>query len=154
MSDFQRLKTIATKKDVRKKVTMAPFLVVFVAVVAWMGLVSPSRASAGPAMSAPQADAQGGDVLFVKRCGGCHSLDQDKEGPRLRHIYGAKAGSTASFKYSSALKSSNVVWNDATLDKWLTNTDSVVPDNDMDYRVPKPEERAAIIQYLKSISSK
>jgi cytochrome c len=141
------------KKKLSRKVSTAPFLVMFVAVVVWMWLASPGRASAGPAMSAPQA-AEGGDVLFLKRCGGCHSVDQDKEGPRLHHVYGAKAGSVASFKYSSALKASNVVWNDATLDKWLTSTDSVVPDNDMDYRVSKPEERAAIIQYLKSISSK
>lgn len=140
-------------KKLNRKVSTAPFLVMFVAVVVWMGLASPGRAAAGTEMSAPQA-AEGGDVLFQKRCGGCHSVDQDKEGPRLHHVYGAKAGSVASFKYSAALKSSNVVWNDATLDKWLTNTDSVVPDNDMDYRVPKPEERAAIIQYLKSISSK
>lgn len=104
-------------------------------------------------MSAPQAVA-GGDVLFQKRCGGCHSVDQDKEGPRLHHVYGSKAGSVASFKYSSALKGSNVVWTDATLDKWLTNTDSVVPDNDMDFRVSQPQERAAIIQYLKSITAK
>lgn len=140
-------------KKLSRKVSTAPFLVMFVVAVVWMGLASPGRAVAGPAMSAPPA-AEGGDVLFQKRCGGCHSVDQDKEGPRLHHVYGAKAGSVASFKYSAALKSSNVVWNDATLDKWLTNTDSVVPDNDMDYRVPKPEERSAIIQYLKSISSK
>lgn len=56
-----------------------------------------------------------------RRCGGCHYLDEDKEGPRLRHIYGAKAGNVASFKYSSALKSSHVVWDEATLDKWLTD---------------------------------
>ena len=154
MIEFQGLKTVAMKKEVRRKATMAPFLVMFVAVVVWMGLSSPGRAAAGPAMNAPQAGAQSGDVLFLKRCGGCHSLDQDKEGPRLRHIYGAKAGSVASFKYSTALKSSHVVWDDATLDKWLANTDSVVPDNDMDFRVSKPEERAAIIQYLKSVAAK
>jgi len=141
------------KKNLSLKVWTAPFLVMFVAVVPWILLVAPGRAAAGPAMSAPQVGAQGGDVLFVKRCGGCHYLDEDKEGPRLRHIYGAKAGNVASFKYSSALKSSHVVWDEATLDKWLANTDSVVPDNDMDFRVSKPEERAAIIQYLKSVST-
>jgi len=101
-----------------------------------------------------QVGAQGGDVLFVKRCGGCHYLDDDKEGPRLRHIYGTKAGSVATFKYSSALKASQVVWDDAILDRWLTNPDSVIPDSDMDFRFSKPEERAAIIQYLKSASAK
>jgi len=93
------------KKNLSLKVWTAPFLVMFVAVVPWILLVAPGRAAAGPAMSAPQVGAQGGDVLFVKRCGGCHYLDEDKEGPRLRHIYGAKAGNVASFKYSSALKS-------------------------------------------------
>jgi len=153
MNEFHETKGHSTMKKSSKKVSIAPFLVMFVAILVWVGLASPGRAAAGPEMSVPQA-AEGGDVLFQKRCGGCHSIDQDKEGPRLHHAYGSKAGSVASFKYSSALKSSNVVWNDATLDKWLTNTDSVVADNDMDYRVSKPEERAAIIQYLKSISSK
>ena len=43
-------------------------------------------------------------------------------------------------------------WNEANLDKWLTDTESVVPDNDMSFRVPNQEERAAIISYLKSLS--
>jgi len=42
-----------------------------------------------------------GKDLFEKRCGGCHSLDTDKEGPRLRNIYGRKAGNIASFKSMS-----------------------------------------------------
>ncbi len=33
----------------------------------------------------------GGKELFEKRCGGCHALDLDKEGPRLRGVYGRKA---------------------------------------------------------------
>ena len=142
------------KKNLSLKVWTAPFLVMFVAVVPWMLLVVQGRAAAGPAMSVLQVGAQGGDVLFVKRCGGCHYLDDDKEGPRLRHIYGTKAGSVATFKYSSALKASQVVWDDAILDRWLTNPDSVIPDSDMDFRFSKPEERAAIIQYLKSASAK
>jgi cytochrome c2 len=39
------------------------------------------------------------------------------------------------------------------LDKWLTDTDSLVPDNDMGFRVPKPEERSAIVAYLKILSN-
>ena len=141
------------KKSLSRRLSTASFLVMFVPVALWPLLIAPRRAAAGPAMGAPQVGVQGGDALFVKRCGGCHYLDDDKEGPRLRHIYGAKAGNVASFKYSSALKSSHVVWDEATLDKWLANTDSVVPDNDLDFRVSKPEERAAIIQYLKSVST-
>jgi cytochrome c len=46
------------------------------------------------------------------------------------------------------------VWNDALLDKWLINTESVVPDNDMDFHVPKADERADIIQFLRVSSGK
>jgi cytochrome c2 len=39
------------------------------------------------------------------------------------------------------------------LEKWLTDTQSLVEDNNMDFHVPKADERAAIIQYLKLLSS-
>jgi cytochrome c2 len=71
-----------------------------------------------------------------------------------RNVYGAKAGSTPTFKYSSALKSSNITWTDETLNKWLTDPDSLVPDNDMEFHVPKPDERADIIRFLKAASGK
>jgi cytochrome c len=99
-------------------------------------------------------DAQRGEQLFQKRCGGCHSLDKNKEGPQLRHVYGRKAGSVPNFQYSKALKSAGITWDDTSLDKWLTNTDSVAPDNDMAFHVPKADERADIIRYLKMLSEK
>jgi len=103
-----------------------------------------------------QADGEGeqeGQALFQKRCGGCHALDADHEGPRLRGVVGRAAGSVKTFKYSEALKSAKHNWDEAKLDKWLTDTESVVPDNDMAFRVPKQEERAAVISYLKSLST-
>jgi cytochrome c len=95
-----------------------------------------------------QTNANGKD-LFDRRCGGCHALDRDKEGPRLRGVYGRMAGSVDSFLYSEALKTSKVRWNDETLDKWLTDTETLVPNNDMSFRVENPAERRAIIAFLK-----
>src|SRR5690242_2133090 len=95
---------------------------------------------AGLAQSPPS-----GKELFDKRCGGCHALDRDKEGPRLRGVYGRAAGSVESFGYSDALRKSGVKWTGDTLDKWLANPDQLVPDNDMPFHVEKLEERAAII---------
>jgi cytochrome c len=141
------------KKSLSRKVSTALYLVALIG-VAWMVLAPAGSAAGGSATRVPQVGTPGGDVLFVRRCGGCHYLDDDKEGPRLRHVYGTKAGSVATFKYSSALKASHVVWDDATLDRWLAKPDSVVPDSDMDFSVSKPEERAAIIRYLKSVSTK
>jgi cytochrome c len=90
-----------------------------------------------------------GKALFEKRCGGCHALDRDKEGPRLGGVYGRTAGTVASFQYSDALRKSGIKWNEKFLDKWLTNTEQLVPNNEMTFHVEKPDERAAIIAYLK-----
>ena len=92
-----------------------------------------------------------GKALFERRCGGCHALETDHEGPRLRGVVGRRAGSVPSFDYSKALRGAKFTWNPAMLDKWLTDTESVVPGNDMTFRVPKEDERAAIIDYLNSL---
>jgi len=57
-------------------------------------------------------------------CAACHSLqpDQNMTGPSLSEVWDRKAGSVASFsRYSSALKSADIVWNDKTLDDWIAD---------------------------------
>jgi cytochrome c len=100
-----------------------------------------------------QDPAKGKD-LFERRCGGCHSLDRDKEGPRLRDVYGRVSGSVSDFKYSDALKNAHITWSSDSLDKWLTDTDKLVPDNDMTFRVVNADDRSAIIAYLKQLAGK
>jgi cytochrome c len=95
-----------------------------------------------------------GKETFEKRCGGCHALDRDKEGPRLRGVYSRAAGSVSSFSYSTALKSAHINWDAESLDKWLANPDKVVPDTDMAFHVEKADERRDIIAYLKELSGK
>jgi len=99
-----------------------------------------------------QSEVESGKELFARRCGGCHSLDRPIEGPPLRNVYGRRAGSWPDFRYSEALKSSKLTWNEDLLDKWLTDTEAVVPDNDMSFRVASHDERREIIVYLKSLS--
>jgi cytochrome c len=94
-----------------------------------------------------------GKELFERRCSGCHSLDKDKEGPRLRGVYGRAAGSVTGFQYSDSLKAAHLTWDAATLDKWLTDPEQLVPGNDMAFRLVKVDERAAIIDYLKAQKS-
>ena len=48
-----------------------------------------------------------GKELFEKRCSGCHALDKEKEGPRLRGVFGRTSGTVPSFKYSDALKAAH-----------------------------------------------
>ena len=142
--------TCARAKRARTMMSIAltcfSVFVIAMAVITTPGALSVNAANAG--------DPIRGKDLFEKRCGGCHSLDADKEGPRLRNVYGRKAGSISSFKYSDALKGAQFTWDQNSLDRWLTNTESVIPDNDMDFHVPKADERADIIEYLRVSSGK
>ena len=102
-------------------------------------------AAAGGAAGAAMA----GRSAFEKRCTGCHALDHEKSGPRLAGVIGRKAGIVPGFLYSDSVKKSAIVWNEAVLEKWLTDPETVIPDNDMAFRMDNPAERAAIIAFLK-----
>ena len=105
------------------------------------------------AASSTDAAARGREA-FEKRCTGCHALDKNKVGPRLRGIYGRRAGADTEFTYSDAAKGASVTWDESTLDRWLINTESVIPGNDMSFRLDNADERAGIIAYLKQLSGK
>ena len=94
-------------------------------------------------------DAARGKMVFEKRCTGCHAMAVNREGPRLAGVYGRKAGSVAGFTYSIGLKNLGVTWNDVTLERWLSDPDLVVKDNNMSFSVPKADERRDLIAYLK-----
>lgn len=101
------------------------------------------------AASAETGDAARGKVVFDKRCTGCHSMEINGEGPKLAGVYGRKAGSVPGFDYSQGLRNSGLTWNDATLEKWLSGPDALIPDAKMDFYVPKAGERRDLIAYLK-----
>jgi cytochrome c len=106
------------------------------------------------AIAASAKDPDRGREAFEKRCSGCHALDKAKIGPPLRGIYGRNAGKDAQFTYSDAVKAAAVTWDEATLDRWLADTESVIPDNDMSFRLSDEADRANIIAYLKQLSGK
>ena len=78
---------------------------------------------------------------------------REKEGPRLRGVYGRMSGTVASFQYSSALKGAHITWDATSLDKWLADPEKLVPDSDMAFQLVRAEERTDIIAYLKELSS-
>jgi len=94
-------------------------------------------------------DPMRGKAVFEKRCTGCHAMEVDREGPRLAGVFGRKAGSVAGFTYSAGLKKSAFTWDDATLEKWLSDPDLMVRDNNMSFSVPKAAERQDLIAFLK-----
>ena len=134
-------------------------ILIFVAIVWTAAAISSfphiSRAEGAISDEPPiSGNAETGKLLFEKRCTGCHSLDKNKEGPRLRDVYGRKAGAVADFSYSDELKAAHIVWDEGSLNQWLTNPEVVVPNNDMAFHVSSPQERADIIQFLRQSSGK
>jgi len=106
------------------------------------------------AIPASVGNAGRGRDAFEKRCTGCHALDKIKGAPRLRGVYGRQAGKDPEFIYSDAVKAAPVTWDESTLDRWLTDTESVIPGNDMSFRLDNADERGDIIAYLKQLSGK
>lgn len=97
-------------------------------------------------------DAGRGKEVFQRRCTGCHALDENREGPHLRGVYGRQAGSVSGFDYSAALKQSHLQWNEQSLERWLTDPDAFIPGNNMDFHVVKAQERTDLIAFLKTMS--
>ena len=103
--------------------------------------------------SAFAADAAKGQKLFTK-CKACHNADapKNKVGPYLVGIVGKKAGTADGYtKYSKAIKDSGIVWDEANLDKWLTNPKGMYPGTKMIYPgLKNADDRANVIEYLKT----
>ena len=103
------------------------------------------------ALAHAEGDAAHGQELYESRCIACHSPDANRVGPMHRGVFGRKAGSLPGYTYSKALKGTNFVWNDETLNQWLTNPQAFVPGQKMNFKVAKAEDRADLIAYLKTL---
>ena len=95
-----------------------------------------------------------GQLAFNNTCRTCHTLKEgdNRLGPSLYKIIGRRAGSLPNYRYSSAMKDADFVWDKVTLDRFIANPDQVVFGNNM-----KPygglnstEERAKIVAFLEA----
>jgi cytochrome c len=115
------------------------------AILVFLALTGPFPCSAAKAAG----DAKRGEVLY-EGCQDCHSLDKNDVGPRHRGVYGRKAGSLPDYRYSDALKNANVVWDEKTLDQWLADPQKFLPGSKMFYHLDSGQDRADVIEYLKT----
>ena len=108
-----------------------------------------------PAATLPSAaapDPARGEQIYG-RCLACHDLARDRVGPRHCGLFGRRAGSVPGFVYSPAMKSSGIVWNAATLDRFLAAPMKAMPGTAMTYDgIADPAERADLIAWLEQAS--
>jgi cytochrome c len=98
-------------------------------------------------------DAARGEQVYA-RCLGCHALASDRVGPRHCGLIGRRAASIGGFDYSPALQRAGIVWNEKTLNRFLTNPMRVVPGTSMTYDgVPIAADRDDLIAYLKKVNT-
>ncbi len=109
-------------------------------------------ASTGQALT--EGDALRGKDIFERRCTGCHAMEQNREGPRLRDVFGRTSGTVTGFDYSAGLAKAHIVWNETTLEQWLADPDAMVPGNNMEFQVAKPQERRDLIRFLRDSAAK
>ena len=117
--------------------------------------------SASIALFLASTAVQAGDVAkgekAFKRCKACHLVDKEKHktGPHLVNLIGREAGSLEDYKkYSKAIKASAIIWNEETLDGFLTKPKAYLKGTKMAYAGLKKEaDRANVIAYLKTFSN-
>jgi cytochrome c len=97
-------------------------------------------------------DAEHGKTIF-KACAACHAIDQAiRVGPGLGGVVGRKAGTAAGFRYSNAMKNSEIVWDAKILDVFLESPQKLVPGNRMPYAGLKdPTDRTDLAAYLATL---
>jgi cytochrome c len=102
--------------------------------------------------SAANGDSGRGQRVF-NACAACHSLKPNRNmtGPSLAQLWNRKAGGLPSFeRYSDVLKSSGIVWDDKTLDQWITDPQHLIPGNQMTFGgLKNPQQRADLLAFLK-----
>lgn len=124
---------------------------VFVSGVALLSVFAPLVRAAEPAVAGNVAQ---GEALFRQSCAVCHAAGPGTaggQGPGIAGVFGKRAATNAVFPYTRALIDSGVVWNAASLDRYLTNPTLAIPGTNMVVIVPKPEDRRDIIAYLATL---
>lgn len=124
---------------------------------------SAGGAAAKVAMAEPvlamlaSADAARGEKV-AKACAACHTFNQGGAngiGPNLYNVIGGPKDHVAGFAYSGALlEHGGTTWTYAEMNKFLWKPKVYAPGTKMSFiGLKKPEDRAAVIAYLRSLSA-
>jgi cytochrome c len=114
-------------------------------------------APARPVAAALPDDGSRGAELF-RKCVACHTVVPDgghRAGPTLHRLFGRRAGSDPDYPYSAALEHSDLIWTEETVARLFeVGPDVLVPGSKMPLqRMPSAADRAALVAYLKRITT-
>ena len=114
-----------------------------------------SGAAGGVVALLAHADPDAG-AKDARKCAACHAFDEGgpaKIGPPLWGVIGRDIASVQGFKYSEALVGKEGAFDYQTLDAFLAEPRNWAPGTKMAFAgLKKPEERADVILYLRSLS--
>ena len=112
-----------------------------------------ATARQGEAAGDPDAGAR-----VFRTCAACHTIEPGvhRTGPSLASVFGRKAGAAGGFRrYSNALRSTELVWREDTLNGFLANPRGYLPGNRMTFPgLSDPQTRADVIAYLKQTTER
>lgn len=118
------------------------------------GAAAPKTAEPILAMIAG-ADVARGQTLS-RACAACHNMDKggaNATGPALWGVVGRGKGTHAGFAYSEDMKAKGGPWSYADLNTFLWKPKALVPGTKMNFvGLKKPEDRAALIAWLRTLS--
>lgn len=123
----------------------------------WIALFFAGVTFANSPTSAQTSEPAAAQKQFVTSCAVCHAVEPaapPRQGPNLSDRFGKPAGTLTGFAYSESLKTSGFVWDEETLDRWITDSQAMRPGVTMLYRQADPAKRRLIIDYLKTLSGK
>jgi cytochrome c len=127
----------------------------------------PARAEVGVSVAAdarplPELAADAGPELargaeVFRKCSICHTVQPGgprRAGPTLYKVFGRPAGKVKDYNYSDALIGTDIVWNAETIAQLFhEGPDVMTPGTKMPIqRIPDPEDRAALMEYLKTVT--
>jgi cytochrome c len=120
--------------------------------VCTVAIIAASLAAVVVPAHAADGNPSRGQRVFAA-CAPCHSLEPNRNmtGPTLADVWNRRAGTVKSFsRYSPAMQSSDVVWNDKTLDAWIADPQHLVPGNQMIFQgIKDGQQRADLLAFLK-----
>jgi cytochrome c len=117
-----------------------------------IGLLMVALAHRADAAGDPEAGAQ-----VFRTCAACHTLEPGahRTGPSLAGVFDRKAGTAEGFhRYSDALRSADLVWNENALNTFLADPQAFLPGNRMTFPgLADAQARADVIAYLQTATA-